>query len=125
MLRALVALLASGAFDDAGACCGRHRFPAAGFAADFTLFFTVVSADFARAFVAAELKADFEAGLSVFVMVFANLAVTVFGIDFLAGVPAASVFGVAAFAADLFTLLITALFVADLVTVALMVSSFQ
>jgi hypothetical protein len=82
----------------------------AGLAADFTLFLAVALAGLAMAFVAGDIF--FEAGLSVFVMVFASLPVAVFSSGFLAGVAA--------------TLLLTAaLLVADLVTVAFMMSFFM
>lgn len=90
----------------------------AGLAADFTLFFTVVLLDFAMAFVVAETV--FDAGLDeAAVVVFAGAFAMVFALDFFAGVAAVLVF-----AADLPTLLAAALFVADLVTVAFIVSPY-
>ena len=94
----------------------------AGLAVDFTVFLTVVLTGLAAAFVAA--VAVLEAGLSVLEMVFASLPATVFNIDVFAGFAAVLLLGAAAlFVAVLLTLLAAALLVADLVTVAFMISS--
>ncbi len=93
---------------------------AAGFAAGFILLFTGFFAGLAIDFVADVTV--FEAGFSVFAIVFANLPATVFNSDFLAGAVVALLFDAVVFVIPLM-LLAAALLVADLVTVAFMVSS--
>lgn len=94
----------------------------AGLAVDFTVFLTAGLTGFDSGFVAADAVP--EVGLSVLEMVFAILPATVFNIDAFAGVVAVLLFGAAAvFAAVLLTLLAAALLLADLVTVAFMISS--